>query len=692
MANGSAPPKTKVRGSVIAVGDALSPGLQQLLTDRGLSVTPIAWDGSPDLTAAISAAMSRGSITGEAIDFTAVVIPVEGLPPGPEDAEAMLNHISEAGAAILLAGPPREDLIEITEVNAGVAHAWLPTPVQIGPLLTGVRSALTALSLRTELAAAWKLADLKDAEARSLYEVGTALSGERDINRLQDLILLRCRELTTADAGSVYLVDEDKNKQKILRFETSQNDSIEASFQRFTMPLTDRSIAGYAALTGETVNLSDVYDLPEDCPYGFNKAFDERMAYRTKSMLTVPMRNHEGDIIGVIQLINHKGSMDKLLTSAEVAEREVTRFPPHTEEVVNAFAGQAAVALNNQLLIRNIEQLFDGFVRASVTAIEARDPTTSGHSERVAELTVGIAQALNDIDVGQWKNSQFNEEQIREIRYAGLLHDFGKIGVRENVLVKAKKLFDWQLEVIRLRFGYVRKALEAEHSRRQLGIALDRDRDAFLASLGPLDADFREKITRLDEDLAAVISANEPTILAQEAAGRLVEIAAQTYIDLEGNEHPLIEHPELLALSVRRGSLTEEERIEIESHVSHTFRFLSLMPWTKQFKTLPLIAGAHHEKLDGTGYPQGLTRDQIPIQSRMMTIADIYDALTAADRPYKKAVPVEKALDILKEEAKANHIDCDLLDVFIERRVFDIAVTVTMRQARQAAALAGTRA
>jgi HD-GYP domain-containing protein (c-di-GMP phosphodiesterase class II) len=360
--------------------------------------------------------------------------------------------------------------------------------------------------------------------------------------------------------------------------------------------------------------------------------------------------------------------------------------------VLDAFAGQAAVALNNQLLLANIEGLFEGFVRASITAIEARDPTTSGHSERVAELTVGIALAVNEIDVGRWKSSYFDPTQIREIRYAGLLHDFGKIGVRENVLVKAKKLYDHELEVIRLRFGYVRKALEAEHSRKKLALALEGDHQAFLAALGPIDAEYSHRLSQLDAYLAAVQSANEPTILAEDAADLLEEIARQSYIDAEGNQLPLLGNPELLALSVRRGSLTEEERVEIESHVSHTFRFLSLMPWTRQFKQLPLIAGAHHERLDGTGYPHQLTADEIPLQSKMMAIADIYDALTASDRPYKKAVPVERALDILNQEAKVNHIDTELLDIFIKRRVFDIAVTVTMQQAMHAGALAGSRA
>ncbi|HZT07624.1 MAG TPA: HD domain-containing phosphohydrolase [Chloroflexota bacterium] len=686
----SAAETPRVRGTVVAVGDVLPEKFAKLLAERGLAVhrAPIAALANPE--AAVGAAFRDAESSGPS--FVALIAPSEALPEGRDDAVALFRRVEKAGAALVIVGAPREELVDLTEDDAFAPQAWISPPISIPALVTAVRSALTALSMRAELEAARRLAALKDAEARSLFEVGTALSAERDIARLQNLILQRCREMTVADAGSLYLVDEDQDKQPILRFEIAQNDSITASYQRSTMPLTDRSIAGYAALTGETLNIADVYHLPDDAPYGFNRAFDERMGYRTKSMLAVPMRNHEGDIIGVIQLINHKPSLDVKLSSAEVAEREVTPFPHQAEEVLDAFAGQAAVALNNQLLIQNIERLFEGFVRASVTAIEARDPTTSGHSERVAELTVGIAQAVSDIGVGRWREAHFTDEQIREIRYAGLLHDFGKIGVREHVLVKAKKLFDPQLEVIRLRFGYVRKALEAEHNRRQLAIALERDRAAFLAAIGPLDADYRRRIQQLDEDLATIVAANEPTVLAQEAVGQLEEIATRTYMDVEGNERPMLEEPELLALSVRRGSLTEEERVEIESHVSHTYRFLSLMPWTRQLKQLPLIAGAHHEKLDGSGYPNGLKENEIPLQSRMMTIADIYDALTAADRPYKRAVPVDKALDILSQEAQANHIDSELLDIFIQKRIFDIAVTVTMRQAQQALGLAASRA
>jgi HD-GYP domain-containing protein (c-di-GMP phosphodiesterase class II) len=559
----------------------------------------------------------------------------------------------------------------IADEASETVEAWLPLPLTEMSLVTAIHNAMKAAATRRQLEQVRNELAIKETEADSLYEIGTALSTERDIHKLEDLILRRCRELTKADAGSFYLVDEDAEKNPILVFEVTQNDSIPSTFQRFTMPINDKSASGYVALTGELLHLPDVYDLPPDVPFHFNRDFDTRSGYRTKSMLVVPMKNHEGTIIGVLQLINHKRRWEDVLRTPEIAERAVTTFPKDADDILASFASQAAVALDNQLLLDSIEKLFEGFVRASVTAIEARDPTTSGHSERVGGLTVGIATTVSDIAVGRWKDVHFGEREIREIRYAGLLHDFGKIGVRENVLVKAKKLYDPQLDNVRLRFAYARKSLEADHNRRQLAYVLEHGREAFLAALASLDADFEREAGGIDEDLALVVATNEPTVLDQEGAARLSSIGEKHYQGIDGDDHTLLDDQELLALSVRRGSLTEGERKEIESHVSHTFRFLSIMPWTRDLKNVPFIAGAHHEKLDGTGYPRGLTSEEIPLQSKMMTIADIYDALTASDRPYKRAVPVPKALDILVDEVRMGHVDQDLLDVFIEKKVYE---------------------
>lgn len=597
------------------------------------------------------------------------ILAAESLPPDATEAVAILDKLTAARFQVVMVGTSADGMADgITRR----ADAWLPSPPEEIPLITAIQSALRTAALRQELEQARDELSEKEIETQSLYEIGHALSAEKDIQKLEGLIIQRCRQLTRADAGTLYLLDEDAEKNRILRFEISHNDTLGPTYARFTMPLTEQSISGYVGLTGNPVNLPDVYELPEGTPYSFNRSFDDRMGYRTKSMLVVPMLNHEGVIIGVIQLLNRKRTNRKLRTR-EIAERVVVPFTKRDEQVLSSFAGQAAVALDNRLLLESIETMFEGFVRASVTAIEARDPTTSGHSERVGELTVGIAAAINEIGVGKWKKVRFSDQQITEIRYAGLLHDFGKIGVRENVLVKSKKLYDWQLELVRYRFGMLRKGLEAEHARKQLEYALEHGREAFMEMLAEMDAEFEREVGTLDEDLAMVVGANEPTVLAEEGSARLLDIGGRQYHDLDGSEKPLLDENELIALSVKRGSLTEAERKEIESHVAHTYKFLSIMPWTRHLKGVPLIAGAHHEKLDGTGYPRGLKADEIPVQSKMMTISDIYDALTASDRPYKRAVPIPKALDILVDEVRVGHVDKELLDVFIEKKVYEIA-------------------
>ncbi|MBM2809977.1 MAG: hypothetical protein HW416_736 [Chloroflexi bacterium] len=650
----------RIRTTIAATRGAISASLRGALEARDTRVVEFALDQADSWPPASGSAAEPSSAV--------VIIGTTVLPTDVEQAAGVVAAVRDHGFPVLLVGPGN---IELAESLGDHIHAWLPDAADEATLVTAVRGALVAHATARDLETTRRQLLLKNDEALSLYEIGTALSSEHDIVKLQELILRRCRELTSADAGSLYILDEDSQKRRILRFEAAQNDSVPLSYQRFTMPLTPESIAGYVALYGGAVNLTDAYDLPDGAPYTHNRSFDERMGYRTKSMLVMPMRNHEGDVIGVIQLINRKREFDTLLTSREVAEREVIPFTTETEQVLDAFAGQAAVALDNRLLLESIEQLFEGFVRASIASIEARDPTTSGHSERVAELTVRIAEAVTDIAVGHWAPVHFDERQIREIRYAGLLHDFGKIGVREHILVKAKKLYDWQLDHVRLRFALARRALEARYAQDRLAAVLKSGPEGLAAVERPLGAALRQKLRELDESLATILLANEPSLLQQEAFERLVDITTHSYEDPDGNERPLIDSGELLSLSVSKGSLTETERKEIESHVSYTFRFLTLMPWTRHLKQVPLIAGAHHEKLDGSGYPNGLRGQEIPMQSRMMTIADIYDALTAADRPYKRAVPLAKALDILTEEARAGQLDTDLMDVFIERRVYE---------------------
>ncbi|HSN15087.1 MAG TPA: HD domain-containing phosphohydrolase, partial [Anaeromyxobacteraceae bacterium] len=301
----------------------------------------------------------------------------------------------------------------------------------------------------------------------------------------------------------------------------------------------------------------------------------------------------------------------------------------------------------------------EAFVRASVVAIEERDPTTAGHSGRVAMLTVALARAVEKAPPPGLPAVRFDEDDLRQLRYAALLHDFGKVGVRENVLVKAEKLYPHELEIVRARFELARAAVENERLRARLD-AGGPEREAELA----------RRAEEIDAGWRAVQEANRPAVLAEGAPARLAALASSTFVDARGERRPLLTAFELSCLSIPRGSLSEAERREIESHVAHTYRFLDQIPWTRSLRRVPEIAWGHHEKLDGKGYPRGVAAAEIPLETRMMTIADIYDALTASDRPYKTALPPERALSILADEARRGQVDGALLRVFEEAGVW----------------------
>jgi len=509
-------------------------------------------------------------------------------------------------------------------------------------------------------------------ELQEVSNIGVALSTVRDHQVLLTMILKKARELSRSDAGSLYLLD-DMGGGKVLRWKLAQNDSVEVDFEERVLPITKRSLAGYVALTGETLVIDDAYNLPADAEYSINRSFDQENGYLTKSMLVFPMTNHVGDLIGVLQLINRKRIGAAKRMTAENIPYEVIPFDQEIIDVMRSLAGQAAVAVENNLLYESIERLFEGFVTAAVTAIEQRDPTTSGHSFRVADLTVELAKVIDRIDQGQYRDIRFSTEQIREIRYASLLHDFGKVGVREQVLVKEKKLYPQQLETIRSRFEFVIKAVEGEGTRRKLEYLLQNGRDGYEEFAVRCDRETQQKIAQLQNDFAFVTQSNEPTVLPEGEFQYLQSLAERDYNDIRGDSRRLLTSEEVRILSIRKGNLDAEERGEIESHVTHTFNFLQKIPWTKDLSSVADIAYKHHEKLNGRGYPRRLSAPDIPLQSRMMTVSDIYDALTANDRPYKRAISTERALDILQMEMKDGLLDQNLVHTFIESRVYERA-------------------
>jgi HD-GYP domain-containing protein (c-di-GMP phosphodiesterase class II) len=363
----------------------------------------------------------------------------------------------------------------------------------------------------------------------------------------------------------------------------------------------------------------------------------------------------------------------------------VLTYDQRSVDLVTALTSQAAVAVENARLYEDIERLFEGFVTAAVTAIEQRDPTTSGHSGRVATLTTGLADAITRGGApAPYGQLVFSREEMKELRYAALLHDFGKVGVRELVLVKQKKLYPWDLHLIRHRFAYLNAVTDVEFERERAEFLLEHGSEAYPDVVGRLEERRQERQRELRDYLDAILRANEPTVLAEGSFEALQAINKRSYVDFDGVERPLLSPDELRFLMIRRGNLDEAERQEIESHVTHSYRFLDQIPWTRDLRSIPDIAFAHHEKLNGTGYPRQLKAEYIPVQARIMTIADIFDALTATDRPYKRAVPTRRALDILHDEAKGGMIDPHLLQVFTEARVYESVLGITGTTAEMA--------
>ncbi len=579
------------------------------------------------------------------------------------------------------------------DLASGRVDELAAAAVRISPLAVPTSSAALALALRSLGDAEQRTFDRAEVELaleRAMYEkdllidIGRALSQQRDRQALYNLILRRAREVTGADAGTIYEVKKDTAPDpdnpdpegRKIHFVESQNDSIVIELQGLPPPMliSSKSIVGACVRSGEVINIPDLYALDEPGsgtnPWGVthDRTLDTKHGYQTRSMLTVPMISARNQVIGVIQLINKRARGALKLTEPADFDSKVLPFDFVSSRFAFTLASQAGIALENALLYNEVTELFQGFVKASVTAIEARDPTTSGHSERVAILTVGLAEVA---DRANYPGFRLGVDDARQIEYAALLHDFGKVGVREPVLVKAKKLYEHDRALVEARFDYIRKVLENERLERKLRYLLEASRDQVAAELEAVDREAEAKLKEVDDIVAFVLQANQPTVLEQGGFDRIADIAARTFFGPDGTQRPYLTSQEAVALQIMRGSLTEDERREIESHVTHTYNFLRLIPWSRNFIQVPEIAGAHHEKLDGTGYPKGIKAAEIPPAAKMMTISDIYDALTASDRPYKKAVPIPKALDIIKSEVDRNKLDVVLFNLFVEAKVWE---------------------
>ena len=527
-------------------------------------------------------------------------------------------------------------------------------------------------ALKSEKTERAKMRETSFRYLNKLADISISLSAEDDLMTLLRKILTEGQNIACCDAASLFLINEINDHERELVFKLTQSDSMDFPFEEMRFPLDESSVAGYVALTDGELNIPDAYQLSGTVPYRFNQSSDRRTGYRTKSIFAISLANKQKEVIGVLQFINRKKARSLKITDEKSALAYTLAFDSDINVLLQALASQAGIAIENTILQNYIKALFEGFVNASVAAIEQRDPTTSGHSFRVADLCFGLAESVSLSNLTRLRNSRFSDTEVRELRYAALLHDFGKVGVRESVLVKEKKLTAGSLENIQYRILLAKERLKTQSLSKQ--IAMFRNGGVDESRFAELDKQLAVDTDMLDEFYRTIVEANEPSML-EEDNREMLDLINPYRIESQDGDLSIITPEELYLLSIARGSLSPTERKEIESHVVHTQNFLNHIPWTKEFSSVPTIAAAHHEKLDGTGYPYGMTESEIPLHSKIMTICDIYDALTTSDRPYKPAMTAERAIDILVDESKRGLIDTDLVQVFIYAKVFTIIDT-----------------
>jgi len=520
------------------------------------------------------------------------------------------------------------------------------------------------------------LSEVKDyAEAQIKHikqgaQIGLALSCEKDINRLLEMIVLEARAMSNADAGTLYITDKEN---KYLCFMIMQNDTMNVrmggtsgvDIDLPSVPLyrngkpNHSNVSSHVAVSGEIVNIPDVYEA-EGFDFTGPKKYDATTGYRSKSMLVIPLRNHENDIIGVLQLLNAKNP----------ETGEIIGFSNEYVDEIASLASQAAVALTNTQLIQDLKNLFYAFIKSIATAIDEKSPYTGGHINRVVELSMLIAEKINETKSPPFNDILFNDHEMEEIRIAAWMHDVGKITTPEYVIDKRTKLqtiFD-RINLVETRFGLIAKTIENEYLAKKLDLI---QKGADKEEIRRLDSELSEKLEGLDRDLQVVKACNLPgEFLSDENATRIKDIAARKYLMSDG-EHSYLTGEELENLLVRKGSLTDMERKIIENHAAFTFKILTHLPFPRKLINVPEYASGHHEKLDGSGYPRALTAENMPLQSRIIAVADIFEALTAKDRPYKKPMLLSQSLDIMSKMKNDNHIDPDIYNLFIENRLYE---------------------
>ncbi len=510
-----------------------------------------------------------------------------------------------------------------------------------------------------------------------LTQIGIELSAEKDVDKLLEKILIECMNITECDAGSLYF-REDCEGEPCLRFRHTQNNSKTFPFTSFTLPINTNSIAGACAYHGKIFNLKSMDESFEKVGIKHDGSFDKSINYKTCNMLVIPMKNYAGDVIGVLQLINKKSDAKIKLGEPDTIPEHIVQFTDNEADIVEGLAAQAAILIERSQLFDEIEVLLESFTISLVTALDQRDPITAGHSKRVTEYALSLAHAVENIDYGPYKEQAFTDEEYKEMYYAGLLHDVGKIGVREFVLMKRNKLEDAEMHALYYKYQWIKNQLTIKRVTEKLteteALILENI-DGYWGFIN----DVNQKGFLPDEELAKLEFMGSLSFKSRRLKFELQDRNKKKDDNDEIGEDGLVEEEirllsvhELESLSIRKGTLTDEERQMIQSHARFSFEILSGIKWTRDLSNVPIISASHHEKMNGEGYPAGLTATQMPIQARMLAVADIFDALTAKDRPYKPAIPIPKSLNIIQEEADRYHLDPDLVDIFIKEKAYEL--------------------